>query len=155
MLFSAELNRIFSVDFLNIKVDRVATNSEATIWWLIIMRGSFKFVFKLSIPKVIWDIKSKKAEIRNFQLFLNKSNFKNETNIIDMIDIKTGIANNLWEFNTMQFWFIDKHRCADHVEESLTPITDWTKVRERGIDKRYFHQRIFLSIALFIKAWFT
>ena len=133
-LFLAELNNIFSEDFLNIKVDRVATSKEATIWWLIMRIGSFKFVFKLSTPKVIWNIKSKKAEIRNFQLFLNKSNFKNETNIIDITEIKTGIANNLWEFNTIQFWFIDKHRWADHVEESLTPITDWTNVRERGID---------------------
>ena len=83
---------MFSVEFLNIKVDRVATIKEATIWWLISIRGSFKFVFKLSTPKIIWEIKSKKAEIKNFQLFLNKSNFKNETNIIDITEIKTGIA---------------------------------------------------------------
>ncbi len=59
------------------------------------MRGSFKFVFKLNIPNVICSNKSKKADIRNFQLFLNKSNLYNETNIIDIIEINTGIANNL------------------------------------------------------------
>ena len=104
IFFLRELTLKFSYWFLKTKVDKLAISNEATNWWPTINKGWFKFVFKLITPKVIWDPRRKRIEIKNFQLFMNKIRSIAATRTITKIEIVTGSANNLWEFKIKQFW---------------------------------------------------
>ena len=119
---------------------RVETNKAAFSWWAITNIGSLKLVLRLNIPKTIWEIKSKKSEQRYFQFFINKFCLHNEIAKIDKIESESGIANNLWVSRSKHCLFKDKHRWADQVDDSLTPMNDWNKVRDKGNVNNILHQ---------------
>ena len=64
-----------------------------------------------------------------------------------------GIANNLWVSNIRHCLLKDKQRLVDQVEESLTPINDWTKVSIRGKNNNIFHQFNDLLTSIFSRLW--
>ena len=72
---------------------------------------------------------------------------------IDKIETLIGIANNLWVSNIKHCLLKDKQRFVDQVEESLTPINDWTKVSNRGKNNNIFHQVNNLLTPLFSRFW--
>ena len=74
--------------------------------------------------------------------------------MIDKIDKAIGKENNLWVSSIRHCLLNERHRCADHVDESLTPIKDWTKVRERGTNNNNLHQLNDPWISLFSRFWF-
>ena len=105
------------------------------------------------MPRKTWEIKSKKSEQRYFQLFRNKFCLYIEIAKIDKIETEIGIANNLWVSNIKHCLLKDKQRCVDQVDESLTPINDWTKVNIKGKNNNNFHQIKDLKTSLFSRFW--
>ena len=122
-------------------------------WWPITKTGSLKLVLRLKTPRKTCEIKSKKSEQRYLQLFMNKFCLYIEIAKINKIETEIGIANNLWVSNIKHCLLKDKQRCADQVDESLTPIKDWTRVKIRGKDNNIFHQINDLLTSLFSRFW--
>ena len=144
--------------FLKINVVNIAINKEALSWWPIIKIGSCKFVLRLKTPKAIWENKRKIRAERYFQFSLSKFLLRIAVAIINKIEKAIGKANNLWVSKIKHSLLKDKQRCADQVDESLTPIKDWIRVSKRGTNNNNLHQingsSNGSSMTSFSKFWF-
>ena len=73
---------------------------------------------------------------------------------INRIEKAIGKANNLWVFRNRHCLLEDKQKCADQVDDSLTPIKDWIRVSKRGKNNNNLHQINGSSMSSFSRFWF-